>query len=225
MSLHPLEEIVVERLIPDLEAEGYDVIREPSPRMLPSFLGKYLPDLIALKTGSKLAIEVKSGERRDNPALETISKLFKGHDDWEFRVVWLPTREKSPSPRIQDKKTILSSFAQCKELVKQGHHSAAMLLSWATLEAIGRNLMASELERPQTPGRVIQYMAQNGIATPNEADRLRALVKLRNSLVHGELDARVTGEQTTEMLNILGAIIASAELDGEAASNNDRAAG
>ena len=100
-----------------------------------------------------------------------------------------------------------------------------MLLSWATLEAIGRNLMASDLARPQTPGRVIQFMAQDGIATPNEADRLRALVKLRNSLAHGELDAPVTGEQTAEMLDILGAIIASAELDGEAASDDVRAAG
>lgn len=225
MSLHPLEEIVVERLIPDLEAEGYDVIREPSSRMVPLFLGKYLPDLIALKTGSKLAIEVKSGETRDNPDLELISKLFKGHDDWEFRVVWLSTREKSPSPRIQDKKTILSSFEQCKELARQGHHSAAMLLSWATLEAIGRNLMASELARPQTPGRVIEFMAQNGIATPKEADRLRSLVKLRNSLVHGELDAPATGQQTAEMLDILSAIISSAELDGQAADDNVRAAG
>jgi uncharacterized protein YutE (UPF0331/DUF86 family) len=225
MSLHPLEEIVVERLIPDLQAEGYDVIREPSSRMLPAFLGEYSPDLIALKTGSKLAIEVKSGEKRKSPSLESISKLFKGHDDWEFRVIWLSTSEKSPSPRIQGRQTILASFEQCKELARQGHHSAAMLLSWATLEAIGRNLMASELARPQTPGRVIEFMAQNGIATPKEAERLRALVKLRNSLVHGELDAQVNAEQTAEMLDILGAILSFAELDGQPVADNVRAAG
>jgi uncharacterized protein YutE (UPF0331/DUF86 family) len=212
MSLHPLEEIVVERLIPDLQAEGYDVIREPSRRMLPAFLGEYSPDLIALKTDSKLAIEVKSGEKRDSQSLETIAKLFKGHDDWEFRVIWLPLGEKSPSPRIQGKETILAAYEQCKMLAKQGHHSPAMLLSWATLEAIGRNLMTRELLRPQTPGRVIEFMAQNGIATPNEADRLRTFAKIRNSLIHGELDAAVTDKQTEEMLGILGSIISSAEL-------------
>jgi uncharacterized protein YutE (UPF0331/DUF86 family) len=225
VNIHPLEDIVVERLIPELQADGYDVIRQPVRRMLPAFLGDYTPDLIALKTGSKLAIEVSSGQKNDSPSLESISKLFKGHEDWEFRVIWLSTSEKSPSPRIQGRQTILASFEQCKELARQGHHSAAMLLSWATLEAIGRNLMASELARPQTPGRVIEYMAQNGVATPKEADRLRALVKLRNSLVHGELDAQVNAEQTTEMLDILRAIISFAELDGEPASNDVRAAG
>jgi uncharacterized protein YutE (UPF0331/DUF86 family) len=212
VSLHPLEDIVVERLIPDLQAEGYDVIREPSRRMLPAFLGEYLPDLIALKTDSKLAIEVKSGEKSESANLESIAKLFKGHDDWEFRVIWLPMGEKTPSPRIQGKETILAAFDQCKKLRKQGHHAPSMLLAWATLEAIGRNLMARELLRPQTPGRVIDFMARNGIATPKEADRLRALAKIRNSIVHGELDAAVTDQQTTEMLDILGSIISSAEL-------------
>jgi uncharacterized protein YutE (UPF0331/DUF86 family) len=225
VNIHPLEDIVVERLIPELQADGYDVIRQPVRRMLPAFLGDYTPDLIALKTGSKLAIEVTSGQRSESPSLESISKLFKGHDDWEFRVIWLSTSEKSPSPRIQGKQTILASFEQCKELARQGHHSAAMLMSWATLEAIGRNLIASELARPQTPGRVIEYMAQNGIATPKEADRLRVLVKLRNSLAHGELDTEVNEEQTAEMLDILGTIISSAELDGQPAIDDVRAAG
>jgi uncharacterized protein YutE (UPF0331/DUF86 family) len=224
MSLHPLEDIVIERLIPDLQAEGYDVVREPSRGMLPAFLGDYSPDLIALKTDRKVAIEVSSGKQNGGPNLESIAKLFKGHDDWEFRVIWLSLGDKSPAPKIQGKQSIMASFAQCKELAKEGHHAAAMLLSWATLEAIGRNLMATELERPQTPGRVIQLMAQDGIATPNEAERLRSLVNLRNSLVHGELDAQINAEQTAEMLDILGAIISSAELDGQAASDDVRAA-
>jgi uncharacterized protein YutE (UPF0331/DUF86 family) len=225
VSLHPLEDIVIERLIPDLQAEGYDVVREPSRGMLPAFLGDYSPDLIALKPDRKVAIEVSSGKQNGGENLELIAKLFKGHDDWEFRVIWLSVGDKSPAPKIQDRDTILASFAQCKTLAKEGHQSAAMLLSWATLEAIGRNLMAAELARPQTPGRVIEFMAQNGVATPYEADRLRTLVKLRNSLVHGELDAPVTGEQTTEMLNILGAIIASAELDGHADKDDVRTPG
>ena len=212
MSSHGIEEIVTERLMTDLQAEGYRVFREPSRRMVPQFFGNYTPDIVGFRDGRNLAVEVRSSEHSGLPEIGAVTKLFDGHKDWEFRLVWVPAGEKAQRLRKQTNKTVFEFVNQCKELAHQGSHAAAFLLSWATLEAMGRLLMEDNLGRPQTPARIIEKLAGEGIATPSEAQRLRELSKLRNSLIHGELDAKVSGPQSQDMIDILESIAAGAGL-------------
>lgn len=212
MGSSVIEEIVADRMVSELTAQGYSVIAKPARSILPKFFGDYVPDLIGLRPGRSLAVEVRSSEHNGLPEIGSVAKLFEGHKDWEFRLVWVPAGEKTQPLRKQTNKTIFEFIEQCKELALQGNHAAAFLLSWATLEAIGRTLVQADMQRPQTPRRLIEMLAGRGIATHDEAQRLRELYKFRNSLIHGELDAKVSGPQSQEMVSILESIAAGSGL-------------
>ena len=96
---------------------------------------------------------------------------------------------------------------EVRELVANGHVGAAMVLAWATLEALGRALISERFERPQTPGRIVQVLAEEGHITPTEADHLRVLAKKRNRFVHGGLQTRITKTELIRFADILDALL------------------
>ena len=205
-----LEQAILERLLPELEADGYQVIREPRRSIVPPFLGSYLPDLIALREDGNLAIEVASRADPGSRKLGDIAKLFEGQKGWKFRVYWASKSDIEEPLRAQSISEISGTLAQAEALVVDGHVSAGFLLSWATFEAIARRILAERFVRPQTPGRLIEIMANQGVLTPSEADRLRPLATFRNRFIHGELDVGVTADEAREFLAILQNLTATA---------------
>ncbi len=210
MSDHHFEESVLERLIPDLKADGYDVVRAPDKNQLPMFLKNYRPDLIAYRGDEKVAYELKRGSDRQKYSLEEIAKLFEGHKDWEFRVVWLAEADEISGLKRQSKQKILEVYQQSLDLAEYGSHTAAFLLAWATLEAAARRALGNDLAKPQTPGRVVEQLASLGYLTPSEAEDLRSLTSLRNKIIHGELDAPLEKSAVNRMLHLLGTVVSLA---------------
>src|SRR6266478_5250944 len=49
MSPEPSEAMLLESVLPDLEAEGFEVFAHPSPPILPAFMRDHSPDAIALR--------------------------------------------------------------------------------------------------------------------------------------------------------------------------------
>lgn len=207
MSSDVSQTTVIEGLLPRLKAEGYNVFVYPQAPLVPPFLGSYLPDVIALREDRNLAIEVtKQGENSDI-RLRDIAALFKGQDDWEFRIIWLTPDEQAKSLSKQPMSEIAEKLAEIDRLVDGGHFDAAFLLSWAVLEAFGRTLFEERISRPQTPGRLVEILATEGVLSPAEADVVRPLIGLRNRLMHGELDAGVSGENARAIQSILHTIV------------------
>jgi uncharacterized protein YutE (UPF0331/DUF86 family) len=214
MSVEASESVVLERLVPDLKSEGYDVFVHPSKKLLPSFLGAYVPDILALRDDKNLVIEVK---HRSGPAeniLKDLAKRFEGQNRWEFRVVWVNPSETQEGLVPQSQEAIMGRLKEISELLDAGFIEPAMLTSWATLEAIGRKLMAKEFRRPQTPGRLIQVLAAEGHITPDQADELRTFAEMRNRFVHGELSVAVTRPQIESFVKILSALANNKEAQG-----------
>ncbi|UCI08490.1 hypothetical protein [Mesorhizobium sp. B1-1-8] len=207
MKTDVLEQTILEGLLPELEADGYQVIREPRRSIVPPFLGSYLPDLIALREDGNLAIEVASKSDPDSRRLDDIAKLFEGQKGWKFKVYWASNSGIEVPLRAQSISEIKDTLSQVEALIADGHASAGFLLSWAVFEAIARRVLADRFVRPQTPGRIIEVMANEGILTPSEAHRLRSLATSRNRFVHGELDVGVTAGDTREFLKILQNLI------------------
>jgi Holliday junction resolvase len=205
-----LEQTILERLLPELEADGYQVIKEPRRSIVPPFLGSYLPDLIALREDGNLAIEVASRTDPSSRKLGDIAKLFEVQRGWKFRVYWASKSDVEEPLRAQSISEIRDTLAQVEALVADGHTSAGFLLSWAIFEAIARRILADRFVRPQTPGRLIETMANEGVLTPSEAHRLRSLVTFRNRFIHGELDVGVTTDEALEFLRILQNLMAIA---------------
>ena len=93
MSAQATENVVLERLVPDLKSQGYDVFVHPNKQIVPPFLGAYAPDLIALRDDKNLVIEIKHRSGRAENLLKDLAKRFEGQKGWEFRVVWINPSE------------------------------------------------------------------------------------------------------------------------------------
>lgn len=209
MRTEAREAAVLEGIIPQLEAEGFEVYTRPSPLLLPPFMGNYSPDAIALRPDRKLAIEVVREGPSSKGRLDKIRGLLSGHKDWELRVYWVsPTggpKLIEPAPRG----AIEQAIEAVDELVAAGRTAPALLMAWAALEALGRALLPDAFARPQTPARLIEVLAGDGQITPAEADRLRQLADSRNQLIHGGFGISVPDSDLKEFVLILKALLQS----------------
>jgi REase_AHJR-like len=104
MSRHTTEREVLERVVAELEAEGYEVYLYPNRHLLPPFLAGYTPDAVALGPGKSLAVEVLKKSDQATRRRKRIQALFEGQDKWELRVMdSAHKRERGPaSPDVGD---------------------------------------------------------------------------------------------------------------------------
>jgi hypothetical protein len=206
MSSQLREADVLENIVPQLEAEGFEVYTHPPASLLPPFMQPYPPDAIALRDDKKLAIEVV---RRGPTAQERLGKLrelLTGRRDWELRVYWISP---SNTPEAIDQvsgKEIDRAIKAIEQLMNDGSHGPALLMAWATLEALGRSLLPDKLARPQTASRLVEALAADGCITPTEADLLRELAGARNQLAHGGLRAKIASKDIKKLATILGTL-------------------
>jgi uncharacterized protein YutE (UPF0331/DUF86 family) len=187
------------------EAQGFSFTIAPDPADLPAFLGSYKPDALARKPGLNIAIEVK---RHPSPAtqkrLQDIRRLFEGHPDWQFSVVFMgyePLQSVTipPAPPA----AIRRRMDEVAMLNAGGHHRAAFVMAWSLLEAALHSIVGETTSKPRTPGTVVQTLAMNGYIEPEMERRMRTLIELRNRIVHGDLNAEPT---STEVELVLSAI-------------------
>jgi uncharacterized protein YutE (UPF0331/DUF86 family) len=201
------EAAVLENIVPQLEAEGYEVYSHPSAHLLPSFMQSYQPDAIALREDKKLAIEVI---RKGSPSaknLDRLRDLLAGHRDWELRVYWI-SPSSTPKPiEPASGKDIEQAIKTIERLTSERLFAPALLMAWATLEGLGRALLSEKLLRPQTPGTLVEVLAGDGYVTPTEADRLRSLIAARNQIAHGGLQAKVGPKDIKSFLLVLNTLL------------------
>lgn len=203
------EQDALQRTAADLIEEGFEVFEHPRAPLIPKFLGGYQPDLIAIRGDKRLVIEIKGLSPSSNDKIKKLAQLFQGQKDWEFRVVWI-----EPASRIKDnalpilsREQIRISLQEVRKLKTRGHTESALLLSWATFEAVARAMLPSRFGRPQTPGRVVEVLAGEGYITPSEADNLRDLAEIRNKFIHGGLQTKVDKDNITVFVEILEVLI------------------
>jgi uncharacterized protein YutE (UPF0331/DUF86 family) len=200
---------ILNKLVPELKSEGYDVYLQPNASILPNILSGYRPDVIALKSGKKLAIEIASRSSGQHEKLTQISELMKNQPEWEFRIIWVEDERVSAELPVVSRVDIAKRLREAIEIAEIGHQHAALLLAWAALEALARAVYRDEFKKPQTPGRLIQVLSQDGYFTPNEADYLRTFVNHRNLIIHGD----ITHELTVDGVKQFVETIESALLD------------
>lgn len=121
--------------------------------------------------------------------------MLAGHPDWRLEVIYGGDGER------QVPIASLSSIEQTvANLDRLADARAALLLAWASLEAIARNLEPGETIRPQTPGRVVELLAAGGFVTPTQAELLRNMASLRNQVIHGNVDLQPSAGQLQELI-------------------------
>ncbi len=214
MSSAASEAEVLEKLVPGLASEGYEVYLNPGRSVVPEFLGDYSPDAIAIGPPKNLVIEVIRSSSRSNEKLQELNRRLKGRDDWALRVVWVTPVSSGPALKPQARDLVTARMGEVRELIEAGHLAPALLLAWAIFEAIGRSNLPKQFERPQTPGRLVQVLAQEGYLTPSEADLLRSLADKRNKLIHGELQTAIPKRELDRFMKTLNLL---SEINNKAA--------
>lgn len=202
------EAAVLQSLRPHLEAEGFEVFLHPSRTMLPPFLHAYHPDAIALKGDKKIAIEVMTRAGHAEAKLERLRELFLGHGDWELRIIYAPHRLPEQDIPVPSRDMIEDQLRRIMTAFEDVGPAASLLLAWAAFEAAARSVLPEDLGRPQEAARVVEVLASGGYITPDEADALRQLGRLRNEAAHGGLGVTLPREDLEKFIavirNILG---------------------
>ncbi len=194
---------VLENVLADLRAQGFDVFVQPSRQALPAFLKGHSPDAIAIRDDRKLVIEVLSPGPSSGKSLTQLREALSKESGWELRAVWVSSTNIAKSIEQVSPRTIDQSIKSVKSLLSANREQPALLMAWATFEALGRALLPEKFSRPQTPGRLVDVLAEGGQLTPTEADQLRPLANLRNQLIHGGLQVPVSRENVEGFVAIL----------------------
>lgn len=180
---------VIESLRARYENEGFTFTVHPNAAQIPAFLSSYRPDAIAQKPGKNVAIEVKLRQNSSTErALTSVRRLFDGHADWQFHVVFMggDPLQWVMIPTAQPE-MLRNSVNDVHVLMTQGHRRAAFIMAWSLLEAAFRSLDGEKTSRARMPATIVQTLAMNGYIKPDVERRLRALIDLRNRIVHGDL--------------------------------------
>jgi REase_AHJR-like len=197
----------LQNAISDLEHDGYEVFPQPKSPILPPFLKDFHPDIIARRGDKRLVVEVVSTLRQQDKSLAAMVSAVGSNPGWEMRVVVArPTNDSKPLHE-QSLTAISQSADEVRALIDGGHYRAALLLGWSTFEALGRSYMPDDFLLAQSPGRLVQLLAQEGYVTPTEADALRTLAEKRNVLIHGNVLTEVSESDVDSFASILQKLI------------------
>lgn len=194
---------ILRAVAPELEAQGYEVFLQPSGTFLPKFFQGFRPDAIALSAKKNLAIEIarETAEARQN--VQQLSSLIKGQPNWELRVFWVTPTTSGAALSVQPPAKLKERIEEANKLWTEGHYGSALLIGWATFEAICRALMPRSFALPQTPARLVEVISSEGYVSPDEGDRLRSLAQLRNNFVHGNLDIPMDKQEIAFFIEVL----------------------
>src|SRR4030095_7455519 len=102
-------DVLLESLLPQYQAEGFEVFLKPSPSILPPFMHEYRPDAVALRPDRKLAIEVLRPSETSARKVQDIKSLFAPHSDWELRVFYVSSSVTEKALDVVSREAIRSS--------------------------------------------------------------------------------------------------------------------
>ncbi|MGX7705507.1 hypothetical protein [Methylobacterium sp. Gmos1] len=195
----------------DAERRGWTFYAPPPKDVIPDFAEDYKPDAIVItpEGGAMIAITDRGSLAR-NTRLAEIARRVSERPGWSFRLFYANTSTQAePSPPRSTVEEVQSGITEVRVLDETGHGRAALVMGWATLEAIARLVMdrrGIEPTGPVSPIQAVQVLVQEGYLDDDDARRLRALARTRNEIVHGGLGTPISREDVTGLIRDLEAM-------------------
>ena len=200
LSMSDAERITLNRLVPLLRAEGYEVIPDPGPEDLPPFLGEWHPDAIAIGKRPSLIVEVFRKEGgRELKKVHELRSLLADQDDWDLRVFYFSSLEPVLYP-VADVTT--TEAIRAARNVAAIEPRAAMLFAWSILEAVARDRIETVGTRPLNPSALVNLLTGEGYVEQSQANRMFELAKVRSQVAHGQLDFAASTEDVLWVLSV-----------------------
>jgi hypothetical protein len=172
--------------------DGFQVITEPGPGVIPFDLGGYAPDLIAQKENLKVIVEIKTqADKISFDHLSSIADEVKRHDGWRFVLV---TSQDIPSLDLpgesEDRfswEDVVNRIQDADRLSHLGQGEAAYLILWIEFERMMRfhaQRVALPVDR-LAPSILIRQLYSQGELSMAQYDAALACQGVRNRIVHG----------------------------------------
>ncbi|HJQ58394.1 MAG TPA: hypothetical protein VJ890_15910, partial [Vineibacter sp.] len=134
-------------------------------------------------------------------------EFFRDVEDWEFRVYYIRPASAQDVVEAMPRTAIEDSLRTIEGLLSREQLQPAVLISWATFEALGRALLPQKLTRPQAPRQLVETLASDGFVTPSEADVARRIADERNRIAHGDLQLGVERAEICQFIAILNTLL------------------
>lgn len=191
------ERVILERIREGYEADGYQFIIAPAPKLTPPSLSRYRFDAMALKGHEKVLIEVKRSRSStsDQSLAELADAVERLGGGWRLSIVYLNETESTEvSARPVDPNALWAATREVKSLSASGHYAAALVIGWGVVEALARKTVVDGdgvQIRGLSPARAVDLLEQSGELAYENAATLRGLTSLRNAVVHGDFTRTV----------------------------------
>jgi hypothetical protein len=196
-----IDDSVLEAETRRLIERGYTIYRG-SNDLLPHPLRRFRPDAFAVGREPNLIIEVVTDDSASADRIRQLREEVEKRPGWELRVLL----DRGARARVLDAapiETINAAIRSAEAVLGSGEPAPSLLLAWGTFEALARRLVPNEFGRPQTPGRLIQILASQGVVDVGEEGLLRRLASVRNAVIHGELSQAASEADVQAFLQIL----------------------
>lgn len=171
--------------------QGYSVQIQPTDAELPAFLHGFQPDMIVTTPEGKIVVEVKTRENvRPSGYWEELTRAVEKQTGWRFRLVLDNRREEElvgAEQPVISREQIDEQLLAARMLADLGILGGALLLTWATIEAVLREASRAQgLQLPnQGPGPLITALYTEGNLEREDYETLRRTLQARNQAVHG----------------------------------------
>jgi REase_AHJR-like len=185
-----LYEKKIKSIIQELSENGYKILTEIS--NLPFDLGRYHPDLIAVKNNEGIILDVKtSPDRLSIDRFQDIAEQISSHEGWRFLLVTLDDVSEKILPSHQND---LPSWNDLKArvhnldtLIQSSFLEPALLFFWGILEAAMRKrAIKQNLPIWRFPtNKLLNHIYSSGEISISEFDLFKACLELRNKSAHG----------------------------------------
>ncbi|MEI1374072.1 hypothetical protein PQG02_22135 [Nostoc sp. UHCC 0926] len=187
----------VKSLAEKYKSQGFRVFTEPKTDEFPFDLGNYQPDMIAIKDGSGLVIEVKTSLSRVSvDCLQVLAEEVSKHPGWRFLLVTLEDIEAKSLPGTSEDEELPSwqklkdQFSQVRELIKNDEIQSAFLFLWSIFEDALRKRaidVSIPIERFPVIG-LIKHLYSLGELSISQFDLAQDCFKVSNRVAHGYIE-------------------------------------
>lgn len=181
--------------------DGYTVVMSPSSESLPAALRAFHLDAIAVGKNPHVIIEVIGRSEQPTERLAALRRAAEDAGGWRLDLI-LDRAVRTPIIARTSNQSIATTLSAVPQVAKIDAR-AAVLLGWGGMEALARSLHPDRFSRPQTPGRIVETLAEIGDISQVEATVLRKLAESRNAIIHGGLETQPSNEEMQEFNRIL----------------------
>ncbi len=171
---------------------GYEVILEPMPDQLPTFLASFRIDMLARNAEENVIVEVRTQESlTDVPELDAIAQALHDKASWRFELVVTNPKDRGilqfKNATSLDYLDITYRLQEARQLSDQEHGEAALLLAWSATEALLRAIAEQEaISIVQTnPSQLAKSLFIYGVLDKQQYQTLQVADQARNTVSHG----------------------------------------